>query len=131
MVRRTVLAVAVLLLLLVPMLAADAMSGPSTGLLGLVKQAQGGTCLAGDPCDGIARNVELVFSRVGHPPRRVRSNEDGGFRVLLKPGRYTVRAAVDPAEPVRPSAVTVPLKGFVRVTLVIGTGAHRISAPGR
>ena len=97
------------LLLLVPVLAADAASGPSTGLLGLVKQAQGGTCLAGDPCDGIARNVELVFSRVGHPPRQVRSNGDGGFRVLLKPGRYTVRAAVDPAEPVRPSAVTVPL----------------------
>jgi hypothetical protein len=129
MVRRTVLAVVVLLL--VPVLAAGATSGPSTGVLGLVKQAQGGTCLADDPCDGIARDVELVFSRAGHAPRRVRSNGDGGFRVLLKPGRYTVRAAVDPAKPVSPSALTVPLKGFVRVTLVIGTGAHRISAPGR
>jgi hypothetical protein len=126
MVRRAVLAVA-LLALLVP--AAGATSGPSTGLLGLVKQAQGGTCLADDPCDGIARNVELVFSHVGHPSRRVRSDGDGRFRVLLKPGRYTVHAAVDPAKRVSPSAVTVPLQGFVRVTLVIGNGAHRISTP--
>jgi hypothetical protein len=60
----------------------------------------------------------------------VRSNGDGGFRVLLKPGRYTVRAAADQTKPVSPSAVTVPVTGFVRVTLVIGSGAHRISSPG-
>jgi hypothetical protein len=118
------------LLLLTPVLAA-AGAVPTGGVRGTVKQLDRGTCLADDPCDGIARNVELVFSRSGQPSRRVRSNEDGGFRVLLKPGRYTVRAAADPAKPVRPSAVAVPLTGFVRVTLVIGAGAHRISTPGR
>ena len=123
---RHALVLALGLLLLAPVLAASG-AVPTGGVRGTVKQAQGGTCPADDPCDGIARNVELVFSRIGHPPRRVRSNGDGGFRLLLKPGRYTVRAA---ATPVSPGAVTVPLNGFVRVTLVIGAGAHRISAPG-
>ena len=51
--------------------------------------------------------------------------------MLFTPGRYRVRAVVEPAKPVSPSHVTVPLAGFVRVTLVVGAAAHRISTPGR
>ena len=126
--RRT-LVVALLVLLISPVLASGA--GLSGGVRGTVKQAAGGACLAEDPCDGIGRNVGLVFSRAGQPAHRVRSNGNGGFRVLLAPGRYTVRATVEPATRVSPSVVTVPREGFFQVTLVVGDAAHRISTPGR
>jgi hypothetical protein len=106
--------------LLVPVLAADAAPGPSTGLLGVVKQIQGGTCLAGDPCDGIGRGVLLVFSRVGQSDHRVRSDDEGRFKVRLQPGRYRVRAGAS-ATRVLPFAVIVPLKGFARVTITVGS----------
>ena len=49
MVRRTLAAAVLLLLSLVPVLAASATPGPSTGLIGLVKQPEGGMCAADDP----------------------------------------------------------------------------------
>ena len=110
------------------MLAAGAV--PTGGVRGTVKQHAGGACLADDPCDGIGRNVLLSFSRAGYRTRQARSNGDGAFRVVLAPGRYQVRAAADPATPVRPAVVTVPATGFVRVTLVVGSADHRVSAPG-
>ena len=72
-----------------------------------------------------------MFSRAGQPVHRVRSNGSGGFRVLLAPGRYTVRTVAEPARRVSPSHVIVPLEGFVRVTLVVGDAGHRMSTPGR
>jgi hypothetical protein len=105
--------------LLVPM-AAGAAPGPSTGLQGVVKQIQGGACLADDPCDGIGRGVLLVFSGVGQPAHRVRSDDEGRFKVRLKPGRYRVRAGAS-ATRVLPFAVIVPLKGFARVTITVGS----------
>ena len=81
--RRTLFATALLLLLLVPVLAAGAAPGPATGLIGLVKQTQSGMCAADDPCDGVGRGVLLVFSRVGQPAHRVRSDADGRFKLRL------------------------------------------------
>jgi hypothetical protein len=107
-------------LLLTPVLAAGATAGPSTGLQGTVKQIQGGMCPSDDPCDGIGRGVLLVFSRVGQSAHRVRSDADGHFKLRLTPGRYRVRAGAS-AMPVRPFAVIVPLKGFARVTITVGT----------
>jgi hypothetical protein len=108
------------LLLLVPVLAAGAMPGLSTGLQGLVKQRQGGTCAAGDPCDGVGRGVLLAFYRVGQPTHRVRSDDNGRFKLRLTPGRYRVRAGAS-ALRVMPFAVIVPLKGFARVTITVGS----------
>ena len=119
-VRRTLFATALLLLLLVPVLAAGAAPGPATGLLGLVKQTQSGMCAADDPCDGIGRGVLLVFSRVGQSTHRVRSDADGRFKLRLTPGRYRVRAGAS-ATRVMPFAVIVPLKGFARVTITVGS----------
>jgi len=122
MVRRTFLALAVLLFLLVPVLAAGATSGSATGLLGLVKQTQAGMCPADDPCDGIGRGVLLVFSRVGKPAHRVRSDADGRFKLRLAPGRYRVTTGDSPTR-VRPLAVIVPLNGYARVTVTVGSPA--------
>jgi hypothetical protein len=117
-VRRTLLTSA--LLLLVPVLTAGATPGPSTGLQGTVKQLQAGMCASDDPCDGVGRGVLLVFSRVGQPAHRVRSDADGRFKLRLKPGRYRVRAGASAAR-VMPFAVIVPLKGFARVTITVGS----------
>ena len=118
--RRTLFAAALLLLVLVPTFAAGAAPGPASGVLGLVKQTPVGMCAADDPCDGIGRGVLLVFSRVGQPAHRVRSDADGRFKLRLTPGRYRVRAGAS-ATRVMPSAVIVPLKGFARVTVTVGS----------
>lgn len=110
------------LLLLVPVLAAGATPGPATGLQGVVKQLQGGMCAADDPCDGVGRGVSLVFSRVGQPAHRVRSDANGRFKLRLTPGRYRVRAGAS-ATRVRPFEVIVPLKGYARVTITVGSPA--------
>ena len=52
MVRRTLLAVAVLMLLLVPVLAADCDGRALHRPAGPRQAAQVGMCPAGDPCDG-------------------------------------------------------------------------------
>jgi hypothetical protein len=108
------------LLLLVPVLGAGATAGPATGLQGVVKQLQGGMCAADDPCDGVGRGVLLAFYRVGQPTHRVRSDADGRFKLRLAPGRYRVRAGAS-ATRVMPFAVIVPLKGFARVTITVGS----------
>jgi hypothetical protein len=116
--RRTLLSAAALLL--VPGMAAGATPAPVTGLQGMVKQLPGGMCAFGDPCDGVGRGVLLVFSRVGQPTHRVRSDDEGRFKLRLTPGRYRVRAGAA-ATRVMPAAVTVPLTGFARVTITVGS----------
>jgi hypothetical protein len=108
------------LILLVPVLGAGATPGPATGLQGVVKQLHGGMCAADDPCDGVGRGVLLAFYRVGQPTHRVRSDENGRFKLRLTPGRYRVRAGAS-ATRVMPFAVIVPLKGFARVTITVGS----------
>lgn len=34
----------------------------------------------------------LVFTRKGRKPRRIRTSDDGSFRITLKPGAYAVAA---------------------------------------
>ena len=58
--------------------------------------------------------------RAGQPAHRVRSDADGRFKLRLTPGRYRVRAGAS-ATRVMPVAVIVPLKGFARVTITVGS----------
>jgi hypothetical protein len=116
---RALLASVSLLLLLPVTVASGATPGP-TGLQGFVKQVHGGMCASDDPCDGVGRGVLLVFTRVGQPAHRVRSNDEGQFRLRLAPGRYRVLAGAS-ASRVIPSAVVVPGKGFARVTITVGS----------
>lgn len=97
-----------------------------TGVRGLVKLAPPGNCPADDPCDGIGRHIELVFTRTGKPAHRVRSNDQGAFSIRLAPGRYQ---AASGTAPVRPATITVPAKGYSRVVLVVGQPKTMLPPP--
>jgi hypothetical protein len=111
------LILAVPLLLLVAVLGASG-AVPAGGVQGIVKQPEGGMCPADDPCDGIGRNVLLVFSRTGQKAHRVRSDSTGHYKLRLAPGRYAVHAVV-PAARTTPSTVLVPKRGFARATITV------------
>jgi hypothetical protein len=119
MLMRRALALAVLLVLASPVLAAGA--APAGGIQGVVKQPEAGMCAAGDPCDGVGRGVLLVFTRPRLTAKQVRSDADGRFRIRLAPGRYHVRAAVAGAH-TTPAFVVVPKRGFARATITVAAG---------
>jgi len=97
----------------------------SSGLRGLVTRGPiTPVCVAGQPCSEPAKNVTLVFSRNGRVVRRVRTNDQGRYRVALTPGLYAVRLTPKPRigrglEPVR---VRVMRARFRRVDFSIDTG---------
>jgi hypothetical protein len=49
----------------------------------------GPVCYPGEPCSKPARGFTLVFSQRA-PVRRVKTNDQGRYRVLLRPGIYRV-----------------------------------------
>jgi hypothetical protein len=117
MIVRCLVAVAAVAALAAPALAGTA-AAPAGGVQGIVKQPETGMCLAGDPCDGIARGVVLVFTKAGRLPRRVRSGTDGRFRIRLAAGRYHVRGAAAGTR-ASPASIAVPTRGFARVTITL------------
>lgn len=86
---------------------ASASATPRVALHGIVKEAVSGTCPQGDPCDGIARQLTLVFSRQGRAVARATTNLRGQYRVRLRAGRYSVRVASASSLPVRPRRVRI------------------------
>ena len=86
---------------------ASAADAPRVPLHGVVKKAVSGTCLQDDPCDGIARQLTLVFSRHGRAVARATTNLQGRYRVRLRAGRYSVRVASAASLPVRPDRVRI------------------------
>jgi hypothetical protein len=85
---------------------ASAAETPRVPLHGIVKKAVAGTCLQDDPCDGIARQLTLVFSRHGRAVARATTNSRGQYRMRLRAGRYSVRVAAS-SLPVRPDRVRI------------------------
>jgi hypothetical protein len=47
-------------------------------------------CREGDPCEEPARGILLRFTRAGSVVARVRTSENGTYRVRLRPGTYGV-----------------------------------------
>jgi hypothetical protein len=97
---------------------------PTTGLHGTVHRGPiTPVCRAEDPCDEPA-HVTLVFSRLGHVVARVRTREDGSYRIRLRPGRYSVRTTSTSLFERRtnPATATVPRVGYRRVDFNIDTG---------
>jgi hypothetical protein len=62
-----------------------------SGLRGVVRRAPiGPVCIAEKPCSAPVKHAKLTFTR-GTVSRSVVTDADGRYRMLLAPGRYTVR----------------------------------------
>ena len=77
-------------------------------------------CRVGVPCTAPAANTTLVFSRPGHPQVRVRTHQDGTYRIALPGGTYTVRVAT--ARPLQPGKAWVRSGHYRHVDFSIDTG---------
>jgi len=97
---------------------------PKAGLRGLVTLSPiRPVCIEGQPCSKPAPNVLLVFRRTGRVVARVTTGAKGWYRVLLRPGIYTVVAPrYLHGSGVTPSTVRVRSGRVARVDLEIDTG---------
>jgi hypothetical protein len=98
--------------------------GTATGLKGLVKRGPiMPVCRTNVPCDEPARGVKLVFSRSGKVVATATTDSKGWYRVLLRPGRYSVRTnRRGPERVAHPSAATVPSDRVKRRDFFLDTG---------
>ena len=93
------------------------LSGPG-GLQGTVTRGPTTpTCTLGQSCSEPAAGVTLRFSKGGSVVARVKTGDDGAYRVTLPAGRYTVTGA----QPLRPQQVSAPDRRFRRVDFTIDT----------
>jgi hypothetical protein len=107
-----------LVLLAVPLLSScgggsqPSNDGGSSGLRGTVTRGPiTPTCSQNEPCSGPAPDITLSFSKGGKIVARVKTGDDGAYRVELPAGRYFVLGP----QPVRPQQVEVATSGFRRV----------------
>jgi hypothetical protein len=105
-------------------LAATAGGTIRSGLYGTV--TRGPTrpvCEVDQPCEAPAADVTLVFYREGRRIARVRTNDQGKYRITLRPGRYLVRTTAPSIRRIiDPPLVTVPRGRYARVNFSIDTG---------
>ena len=80
-------------------------------------------CMVGVPCSKPAANVVLVFSRGGRVVARTTTRRDGGYRLTLQPGRYSVRTTIRTlGSGLSPRIVVVPRNRVGRVDFDLDTG---------
>jgi hypothetical protein len=80
-------------------------------------------CIEGEPCSRPAARVVLSFQRSGMEVARVRTQPNGWYRVLLRPGKHTIVAAgYRVGSGVTPRIVRVIEGRIRRVDLDIDTG---------
>jgi hypothetical protein len=105
--------------------AAPASSTVGSGLHGLVKVPIG-VCLDGGDCNGGASGVMLAFSTEGRPVKRAVSGGNGRYRIMLRPGTYTVTAPLMESPRVRvvPKTVRVVKGSIRRVDFLVDTGVR-------
>ncbi len=115
--------VALVLAVLVP-IETTSESATGSGLRGLVTLSPTRpVCIEEQPCSKPAAGVVLVFRRDGGLVTRVTTRPDGTYRVLLRPGRYTV---VTPryrvGSGITPHTVRVPRGRVAHIDFEIDTG---------
>ena len=106
-------------------LAQGASATETSGLRGLVTRGPiTPICTIEQPCDEPAANVKLAFLRAGQVVRTVRTDENGKYRAVLRPGAYSVQVARGAAigRGLTPRMVRVVRGRFVRVDFSIDTG---------
>jgi len=80
-------------------------------------------CGDNDPCEEPAAGVVLRFSRGGVVVARVTTGRAGGYRVKLRPGRYSVTTRKRrPGMDLTPSVIRVPKGRMARVDFHLDTG---------
>lgn len=80
-------------------------------------------CREDNPCEAPAPNVLLHFSRAGRVVGEAKTGPAGGYRVLLRPGRYSVttsRRTIGVG--LTPRNVVVPRGRIARVDFHLDTG---------
>jgi hypothetical protein len=104
-----------------PLLSSCGGTQPATGGSGVEGTVSRGpitpTCVQGQPCSAPARGVTLSFSKGGSVVARVKTGDQGAYRVSLPPGRYFVSAV----QAVRPQQVRVSSGSFLRADFSIDT----------
>src|SRR5438045_1510652 len=121
-VMRRVAAVTILLLALG---GSGASASTGSGLYGFVRRGPiQPVCVAGQPCDGPARNMILVFWRNGKAAGRTTTSKSGAYRIVLAPGVYAVRTAhaTTIGRGPEPHTARVVSRRFRRVDFFIDTG---------
>ncbi len=109
---------------LLVLIGAASASVTGSGLRGLVMLSPTRpVCLEEQPCSKPAAGVVIVFRRDGRAAASVTTRADGTYRVLLRPGTYTVVAPrYRVGSGVTPRTVRVPKGRVARVDLEIDTG---------
>ena len=96
-----------------------------SGLRGIVRRGPvTPVCRVAVPCDEPAAGVVLVFSQSGRVVARATTGRAGGYRLVLRPGRYAVRTTrrTGIGSGVMPGSVLVPRGRVARVDFEIDTG---------
>jgi hypothetical protein len=75
------------------------------------------TCIQDEPCSAPAKGLTLSFSKNGVIVARVKTGDDGSYRVRLPAGTYFVLGG----QPVRPQHVNVRDSGFRQVDFSFDT----------
>ncbi|TML13678.1 MAG: hypothetical protein E6G33_11525 [Actinobacteria bacterium] len=97
----------------------------SSGLRGVVMRGPVmPVCMVGQPCDEPAANLKLIFVRDRIVAGRARTDAQGRYRVVLRPGRYSVRipGKVLIGRGIAPPTVRVLRGRFLRVDFFVDTG---------
>jgi hypothetical protein len=123
-------AVRVLGLSLVALVLGSGLAGAATstaatsGLRGVVMRGPiKPVCDESNPCEEPAAGVVLRFSRGGVVVARVKTGSRGGYRVTLRPGRYSVTTPNRrPGMGLQPEVVRVPKGRVARVDFRLDTG---------
>ncbi|HET7856342.1 MAG TPA: hypothetical protein VFL41_07775 [Gaiellaceae bacterium] len=105
--------------------ATDGASGSTaTGLQGRVMRGPiMPVCRVNVPCDAPAKGLTLRFSRNGRVVASATTNAKGWYRVVLRPGRYSVRTNRRGPEAMPTPAVATATSGrFRRVDFHVDTG---------
>jgi hypothetical protein len=96
----------------------------TSGLRGVV--TRGPTqpvCRVNEPCEEPAAGVVLRFKQGSRLVARVKTGSAGGYRVMLRPGRYAVSTPNSrPSMGLSPRLVRVPTGRVARVNFHVDTG---------
>jgi hypothetical protein len=105
---------------------ATASTTPLKGAWGVVERGPiAPVCAAEQPCSAPARHVQLVFFQDGQAAARAMTDDNGKYRVPLRPGTYAVKLGTrssSAGHDLEPRIVHALATRWVRVDFSLDTG---------